>query len=80
MAEGVGFEPTRACALPVFKTGAINRSATPPGVALDCSGAPGGSQTFDRKTATVIERCYEKKSGNQEARNRIAKESRKALE
>ena len=31
MAEGVGFEPTRACALPVFKTGAINHSTTPPG-------------------------------------------------
>ena len=31
MAEGVGFEPTRAFALPVFKTGAINRSTTPPG-------------------------------------------------
>jgi hypothetical protein len=30
MAEGVGFEPTRACALPVFKTGAINHSTTPP--------------------------------------------------
>ncbi len=30
LAEGVGFEPTRACALPVFKTGAINRSTTPP--------------------------------------------------
>jgi hypothetical protein len=29
-AEGVGFEPTRACTLPVFKTGAFNRSATPP--------------------------------------------------
>ena len=29
-AEGVGFEPTRAHALPVFKTGAFNRSATPP--------------------------------------------------
>ena len=29
-AEGVGFEPTRARALPVFKTGAFNRSATPP--------------------------------------------------
>ena len=26
----MGFEPTRACALPVFKTGAINRSTTPP--------------------------------------------------
>ena len=30
MTEGVGFEPTRAFALPVFKTGAINRSTTPP--------------------------------------------------
>ena len=28
--EGVGFEPTRAFTLPVFKTGAFNRSATPP--------------------------------------------------
>ena len=26
----MGFEPTRAFALPVFKTGAINRSTTPP--------------------------------------------------
>ena len=31
MAEGVGFEPTRAFwTLPVFKTGAFNRSAIPP--------------------------------------------------
>ena len=28
--EGVGFEPTETCASPVFKTGALNRSATPP--------------------------------------------------
>jgi hypothetical protein len=34
MAEGVGFEPTRAFALPVFKTGAINHSTTPPRVRL----------------------------------------------
>jgi hypothetical protein len=32
MAEGVGFEPTRAFTLPVFKTGAINHSTTPPGL------------------------------------------------
>ena len=33
MAEGVGFEPTDACASPVFKTGAIDHSATlPPSV------------------------------------------------
>ena len=30
LAEGVGFEPTRACTLTVFKTVAFNRSATPP--------------------------------------------------
>jgi hypothetical protein len=30
-AEGVGFEPTRECSpLPVFKTGALNHSATLP--------------------------------------------------
>ena len=29
-AEGVRFELTRPLGLPVFKTGAINRSATPP--------------------------------------------------
>jgi hypothetical protein len=30
MAEGVGFEPTLACAKTVFKTVAIVHSATPP--------------------------------------------------
>ncbi len=30
MAEGVGFEPTMPCGIPVFKTGAFDRSATPP--------------------------------------------------
>lgn len=29
--EGVGFEPTESCDSPVFKTGAINHSTTPPG-------------------------------------------------
>jgi hypothetical protein len=32
LAEGVRFELTRPFGLPVFKTGAINRSATPPGM------------------------------------------------
>ena len=32
-AEEVGFEPTDPCGSPVFKTGAINRSTTPPRVA-----------------------------------------------
>gem|GEM_PF-5240175 len=30
LADEVGFEPTRACTLPVFKTGAFNHSATHP--------------------------------------------------
>lgn len=30
LAEGVGFEPTDACTSPVFKTGALDRSATLP--------------------------------------------------
>ena len=30
MAEGVGFEPTGPCGPPVFKTGAIDHSTTPP--------------------------------------------------
>ena len=30
MAVGVGFEPTEPLSSPVFKTGAINRSTTPP--------------------------------------------------
>ena len=30
-AEEVGFEPTMPCGIPVFKTGAFDRSATPPG-------------------------------------------------
>ncbi len=31
MAEGVGFEPTRPFGLTVFKTAALDHSATPPG-------------------------------------------------
>ena len=30
LAEGVGFEPTMDCSIPVFKTGALGRSAIPP--------------------------------------------------
>jgi hypothetical protein len=33
MADGVGFEPTVRCRTSVFKTGALNRSATHPLVA-----------------------------------------------
>ena len=31
LAEGEGFEPSKPYGLPVFKTGAFNHSATPPG-------------------------------------------------
>ena len=34
LAEGVGFEPTRPFGLPVFKTGAINHSTTPPKISI----------------------------------------------
>ena len=30
LAEGVGFEPTAPCGAAVFKTAALNHSATPP--------------------------------------------------
>ena len=35
LAEGVGFEPTRACTLAVFKTTAIDHSAIPPAIIND---------------------------------------------
>ena len=59
LAEGVGFEPTRACALPVFKTGAINRSTTPPGsaVARNCAIAATLSKV-DRALSPLDARKY----------------------
>jgi membrane-associated phospholipid phosphatase len=50
LAEGVGFEPTRAFALPVFKTGAINRSTTPPGWACWYSDISARISKMMRKT------------------------------
>jgi hypothetical protein len=50
MAEGVGFEPTRAFALPVFKTGAINRSTTPPRE-LACDDHFGIAMTMSKRNA-----------------------------
>jgi hypothetical protein len=38
MADGVGFEPTDACTSPVFKTGALNHSATHPAQRADIAG------------------------------------------
>jgi hypothetical protein len=40
LAEGVGFEPTVGCPTSVFKTDAIDHSATPPSVT--CAGGYGG--------------------------------------
>ena len=37
LAEGVGFEPTKPCGIPVFKTGAFDRSATPPFCGVSCT-------------------------------------------
>ena len=51
MAEGVGFEPTETCASPVFKTGAINRSTTPP-CCGENTGAPRGWQASRTMTLT----------------------------
>ena len=36
--EGAGFEPAEAFTSPVFKTGAINHSTTPPGVGAEPAG------------------------------------------
>ena len=44
LAEGVGFEPTNPCGLAVFKTAALNRSAT-----LPCQ--PDQALTTGRRTA-----------------------------
>ena len=51
MAEGVGFEPTRTFALPVFKTGAINRSTTPPEVRLPILASDQRSASLPRSCA-----------------------------
>jgi hypothetical protein len=52
MAEGVGFEPTDPCGSPVFKTGALNRSAIPP---RQSSGQPATHKPFEeyRHAATA---------------------------
>src|ERR1700738_4125047 len=49
MAEGVGFEPTRPFGLPVFKTGAINHSTTPP-------------ENLDREKCAIAERLSKRRS------------------
>ena len=58
-AEGVGFEPTEAFASPVFKTGAINHSTTPPAVDPwgrfhDPTTSPGGLWSQSRPVRLVF--------------------------
>ncbi len=58
MAEGVGFEPTRAFALPVFKTGAINRSTTPPCARLASHSVTGRKISKRLWTSIMFRRTY----------------------
>ncbi len=46
MAEGVGFEPTDSFPSPVFKTGAIDHSTTPP---VQCRGRDMPGRTAELK-------------------------------
>ena len=58
LAEGAGFEPARACAPPVFKTGAINRSATPPDAQRSLyTGRHKSIDEDDAALAYVAQRC-----------------------
>ena len=63
MAEGVGFEPTMPFGMPVFKTGAINRSTTPPMVfepdngnysTKSCKRAVWQVQSLKNRTAALL--------------------------
>ena len=50
MVEEVGFEPTIPFGMPVFKTGAFNRSATPPIHGNSCA----SSQDLHTKSAYAM--------------------------
>jgi hypothetical protein len=71
----VGFEPTRACALPVFKTGAINHSTTPPSFRLGelCHREFVQQETSGDVVADIAGR---EKSGQPESRDATAPEDR----
>jgi hypothetical protein len=60
VAEGVRFELTRPFGLPVFKTGAINLSATPPAVAHGVDAGRGQRPRLQRAIAPV----FSKRSGD----------------
>ena len=57
--EGVGFEPTETCASSVFKTDALNRSATPPlrskgKIIRRPRGCPSRGAAFPRPSASPL--------------------------
>ena len=52
-AEGVGFEPTMDCSIPVFKTGAFVHSAIPPGVWVG-KAPPKRAEFYHRKISMTI--------------------------
>ena len=54
MAEGVGFEPTGPCGPPVFKTGAIDHSTTPPLGCVSRNGYARGTAEFQEKPSERI--------------------------
>lgn len=51
LAEGVGFEPTNACASAVFKTAAFNHSAT----------LPDGEKRYFNETASLKQERHKRK-------------------
>jgi hypothetical protein len=57
VAEGVRFELTRPFGLPVFKTGAINRSATPPAVADGVDAGRGQRPRLQRAIACMLSKA-----------------------
>ncbi len=58
MAEGVGFEPTEACASTVFKTAAFGHSATPPGMERIVLKASAVTMLSDCRKSSGTQRCH----------------------
>jgi hypothetical protein len=58
LAEAVRFELTDGCPSPVFKTGALNRSATLPGCRRDCHPNGGVSMRARRLQAAMVRQKY----------------------
>ncbi len=60
LAEGKGFEPLSAYALAVFKTAALDRSATPPRCGKDRFKPRGaqGARRGERRGSGALAGCY----------------------